>query len=242
MARTLHNPSIMQTHSRWPWLLCATCLALSLPLSHAAAQGAETFEPMPDMLDRRLDSEPLPARVDDNVAPNNDDEEHVPDPNALPPLDLVARFAVASPVGTLGVELSLNVTRYLALRLGAGDGAGGEQLSALIALRLPRRRESVGIASGVSVGGYQTFFYEGIHIHGSRTREPIYRWNRVGWWNSEVFFERRGDHAFVRPFIGLGVPLAQPSPDSCDPGDLTCEPEKARIPLLILLGVAVGWG
>ncbi len=240
----------MQKHPRWRRPLCAVGLSLSLPLSHGAAQITESPEAMPTMLDRRLDSAPLPSRAEDNVAPSHDevsepgDEQPPSDPNALPPVDLVVRLAIGSPVGALGADLSLNITRWLAVRVGAGGGAGGGQLSSLVALRTPWRRCAIGIASGFSVGGYETVDYEDIviHVHGSPTHGPFYRWNRVAWWNTELFFEARVGHVVVRPFLGAGVPLTRRPPSRCEPGDLPCEPSPQRPPDALLLGLGVGWG
>lgn len=145
-------------------------------------------------------------------------------------IELGGRVGVASPVGMFGVELSINLRGWLSLRLGAGGGPVGPQMSALAALRLPLGgRYAIGVGTGLSVGAYDQSWL--VTPNGSGTN-----YGMITWWNSELYLEARADRFAFRPFVGVGVALNGDRED-CYEGEC----ETIRVERLPLIGVAMAW-
>lgn len=149
------------------------------------------------------------------------------------PLAIYGHASLGGPYGWLGGSLNYSFSRYVALEAGAGLGAGGPEIGAMV---LPRIPLSAGIAIGAGLGmagefGYQEAF--ACFMAESPCTPPT--WSFAPFAQGELYLEGRTRSGFtVRGYLGEWR-LLTPTPDNCS-GPCT-EAQNLSLPYL---GVAFG--
>lgn len=196
--------------------LNATNLAFAQSRRSLSVGGAERVAP--DQASRIVTMSP-------HVTPYMPEQE----PWTTPVLEVAGNLAFASHLGVIGAEISINATRWFAVRGGIGGAPKGPHAAFMLALRHPFEHHSIGITTGLSwQSAYQAPRFARLFPHSG---PPNPEWRNVTWWNWQLFVDEQRRRTVGRGYIGVGIPLsARRGPRA-----------EGHPPLVLLLGGSFGF-
>jgi hypothetical protein len=137
------------------------------------------------------------ARADDAalaIAP-------APTPTEARPVRLGLVLGLFTPVGTLGLDLQVDVAPHVSLSGGVGQSFSGPQAAVMPRLHIGDDAFRVYVGEGISGGRFDPpeFCWEACEDES----DPLALWA-----NTEIGLDVSGDSIFLRVFGGVGLPIA----------------------------------
>jgi hypothetical protein len=155
---------------------------------------------------------------------------------------LVARghIGIGTPLGFIGASAELNVMKYFAVQLGAGQNGEGLQLAFMGHGRLPVSSDvALTLGAGVSEGAYA---YRSNVLDADHSNDT--RWDAAVFLNGELGLEILSPGGFsLRMSVGVARLLNPGSVSRCTSGadPVPCAPTREKAHTFPYIGIAMGY-